>query len=86
MIINEKDVINIDEKKYVALATTTYYGVKYAFMNELDEQEEPTEKYLVFYTDANDELKALEDESIFERLIPIFRKTIKDSIEEVINN
>lgn len=85
MIIKEKDVINIDGTKYITLATTTYYGIKYAFMNELNQKEEPTEKYLIFYTDTNNELKALDNQSIFNSLVPIFKRAVKDNIESVIN-
>ena len=76
MNISKQDIIQIENTKYIVLTSTNYLNVEYFLVNELDEEEEPTQSYYIFYED-NQELKVMKDGEIFCYLVPIFQQELK---------
>ncbi len=82
MEISKQDIIQIDYTKYIVLVSMHYLDREYFFVNELDQDEEPTQSYFIFYQD-NQELKAVEDMELFHYLIPIFQQKVKEEISNL---
>lgn len=82
MEISKQDIIQIDYTKYIVLTSMHYLDREYFFVNELDQDEEPTQSYFIFYQD-NQELKAVEDMELFHYLIPIFQQKVKEEISNL---
>ncbi len=82
MNISKQDIIQIENTKYIVLTSTNYLNVEYFLVNELDEEEEPTQSYYIFYED-NQELKVMKDGEIFRYLVPIFQQELKKEISNL---
>ena len=82
MNISKQDIIQIENTKYIVLTSTNYLNVEYFLVNELDEKEEPTQSYYIFYKD-NQELKVMKDGEIFCYLVPIFQQELKKEISNL---
>lgn len=82
MEISKQDIIQIDDTKYIVLTSMHYLDREYFFVNELDQAEEPTQSYFIFYQD-NQELKAVEDMELFRYLVPIFQQKVKEEISNL---
>lgn len=82
MNISKQDIIQIENTKYIVLTSTNYLNVEYFLVNELDEKEEPTQSYYIFYKD-NQELKVMKDGEIFRYLVPIFQQKLKKEISNL---
>lgn len=82
MNISKQDIIQIENTKYIVLTSTNYLNVEYFLVNELDETEEPTQSYYIFYKD-NQELKVMKDGEIFRYLVPIFQQKLKKEISNL---
>lgn len=82
MNISKQDIIQIENTKYIVLTSTYYLNVEYFLVNELDEKEEPTQSYYIFYED-NQELKVMKDGEIFRYLVPIFQQELKKEISNL---
>lgn len=82
MNISKQDIIQIENTKYIVLTSTNYLNVEYFLVNELDETEEPTQSYYIFYKD-NQELKVMKDGEIFCYLVPIFQQELKKEISNL---
>lgn len=82
MNISKQDIIQIENTKYIVLTSTNYLNVEYFLVNELDEKEEPTQSYYIFYED-NQELKVMKDGEIFRYLVPIFQQELKKEISNL---
>ena len=82
MNISKQDVIQIENTKYIVLTSTYYLNVEYFLVNELDEEEEPTQSYYIFYED-NQELKIMKDGEVFRYLVPIFQQELKKEISNL---
>lgn len=82
MNISKQDIIQIENTKYIVLTSTNYLNVEYFLVNELDETEEPTQSYYIFYKD-NQELKVMKDGEIFRYLVPIFQQELKKEISNL---
>lgn len=82
MNISKQDIIQIENTKYIVLTSTNYLNVEYFLVNELDEEEEPTQSYYIFYED-NQELKVMKDGGIFRYLVPIFQQELKKEISNL---
>lgn len=82
MNISKQDIIQIENTKYIVLTSTNYLNVEYFLVNELDETEEPTQSYYIFYKD-NQELKVMKDGEIFRYLVPIFQQKLKKEISSL---
>ena len=82
MNISKQDIIQIENTKYIVLTSTNYLNVEYFLVNELDEEEEPTQSYYIFYKD-NQELKVMKDGEIFRYLVPIFQQKLKKEISNL---
>lgn len=82
MNISKQDIIQIENTKYIVLTSTNYLNVEYFLVNELDEEEEPTQSYYIFYED-NQELKVMKDGEIFCYLVPIFQQELKKEISNL---
>lgn len=82
MNISKQDIIQIENTKYIVLTSTYYLNVEYFLVNELDEEEEPTQSYYIFYED-NQELKVMKDGEIFRYLVPIFQQELKKEISNL---
>ncbi len=82
MNISKQDIIQIENTKYIVLTSTYYLNVEYFLVNELDEEEEPTQSYYIFYED-NQELKVMKDGGIFRYLVPIFQQELKKEISNL---
>lgn len=82
MNISKQDVIQIENTKYIVLTSTYYLNVEYFLVNELDEEEEPTQSYYIFYED-NQELKVMKDGEVFRYLVPIFQQELKKEISNL---
>ena len=82
MNISKQDIIQIENTKYIVLTSTNYLNVEYFLVNELDEKEEPTQSYYIFYKD-NQELKVMKDGEIFCYLVPIFQQKLKKEISSL---
>lgn len=53
MILDNADIIDINEQKYMVMDYGFYEGKKYAFLNKLDESGEPTNDNVVVEIDDN---------------------------------
>ncbi len=84
MEFNVRDILTIGDQKYITLSTLIDNNIKYGFMNLLDENDEPTGQYVIFYDDNFGNLKALNDEGIFNALLPKFQKNLKESINNIL--
>ena len=82
MNISKQDIIQIENTKYIVLTSTYYLNIEYFLVNELDEEEEPTQSYYIFYED-NQELKVMKDGGIFRYLVPIFQQELKKEISNL---
>ena len=82
MNISKQDIIQIENTKYIVLTSTNYLNVEYFLVNELDETEEPTQSYYIFYKD-NQDLKVMKDGEIFRYLVPIFQQELKKEISNL---
>ena len=83
--MKEKEIIKIKEKSYIILTTTIDQNIHYAFANELDKNNNPTNTYFVFYKANNQKLMLLKDKTILNKLIPTFQKNLQESIKKMIN-
>ena len=84
MEFNVRDILTIGDQKYITLSTLVDNNIKYGFMNLLDENDEPTGQYVIFYNDNFGNLKALNDEEIFNALLSKFQKNLKESINNIL--
>ena len=82
MNISKQDIIQIENTKYIVLTSTNYLNVEYFLVNELDETEEPTQSYFIFYQDK-EELKVVKDMKLFQYLVPIFQQKVKEEISNL---
>lgn len=48
MNINRDDYFQLGKKKYITLDKTRYLGLDYIFVNELDDNENPTNKFRIY--------------------------------------
>lgn len=82
MEISKQDIIQIDNIKYIVLTSMHYLDSEYFFVNELDNDEEPTQSYFIFYQDK-EELKVVKDMKLFQYLVPIFQQKVKEEISNL---
>ncbi len=82
MEISKQDIIQIDNIKYIVLTSMHYLDREYFFVNELDNDEEPTQSYFIFYQDK-EELKVVKDMKLFQYLVPIFQQKVKEEISNL---
>ena len=82
MEISKQDIIQIDNIKYIVLTSMHYLDSEYFFVNELANDEEPTQSYFIFYQDK-EELKVVKDMKLFQYLVPIFQQKVKEEISNL---
>lgn len=80
MNVKKDDVFKLSSGVYITLDETEYDGVRYIFVNKLDEREEPTKEFVVF--------KCLENGLVIEKnknvLTPVlnyFSERANDNLE-----
>lgn len=81
MGFSKKEILNIANKEYVVLETLDFNGVKYGFINEIDETNIDTEKYHIIYMN-NDKINFLANSGIANILIPLFQKKLLVDLKE----
>ena len=82
MEISKQAIIQIDNIKYIVLTSMHYLDSEYFFVNELANDEEPTQSYFIFYQDK-EELKVVKDMKLFQYLVPIFQQKVKEEISNL---
>lgn len=85
MNIEIADMISLKGEKYITLDVIEYQNKKYAFMNKLDNEEEPTSEYYVFTPKGDDDIEVIADENLMNTLIPIFQDNLKKELEKIMN-
>lgn len=84
MEITIGDLLTIEGKKYITLETLMYEGQKYAFVNEVTEEEECTQDYYIFKLEEEG-IKIIIEENLKNILIPRFEQLLKKDINELLN-
>jgi len=72
-------LMTVEGKKYIILETIVYESEKYAFTNEVKEDEELTEDYYIFKILGN-EVKLITNETLLNNLLPKFQEKLKETI------
>ena len=84
MNIIKGDIIGVNNNNYIVIETLNYNYEKYAFVNELNENEDIGENYYIFKID-NDTAIKLTDEDMINKLLDKFKALINEDIENIIN-
>ena len=80
--IKEDDMFTLKSGKYIALSKTKLNDQEYIFTNKLDQEEEPTNKFLVFkVTDAG--LVEEKDRVKLSKLLDYFSEVANEKLEYV---
>ena len=83
MGLNKGEIIAYEDKKYIVLVNLEEDGKKYAFVNELKDEEEITSDYYIFVLkDGN--INKIIDENLINRLFPKIQELLKKELEEQI--
>ena len=78
------DVISVNNNNYIVIEMLNYNYEKYAFVNELDDNEDIGEKYYIFKVE-NDSAIKLTDETLINKLLDKFKNLINEDIDNIIN-
>lgn len=84
MNIIKGDIIGVNNNNYIVIETLNYNYEKYAFVNELNENEDIGENYYIFKID-NDTAIKLTDEDMINKLLEKFKDLINEDIDNIIN-
>ena len=82
MNINVEDLLTVSGQKYMTLEVLDYEGNRYAFVNKLTSNEEPTEEFYIF-EDLGENVKLLMDDNLRKILLPKFEKMLVKDIEKI---
>ena len=80
--IKENDMFKLGKVSYITLDRTNYKNNEYIFVNELDEKEEPTKKFVVYKIDG-DNLVEEKDEKVMRNILPIFSTNMNKKLEVI---
>ena len=80
--IKENDMFKLGEVSYITLDRTNYKNNEYIFVNELDEKEEPTKKFVVYKING-DNLVEEKDEKVMRNILPIFSTNMNKKLEVI---
>lgn len=78
------DVISVNNINYIIIETLNYNYKKYAFVNELNENEDIGDNYYIFKIE-NDYAVKLADEDLINKLLEKFKDLINEDIENIIS-
>ena len=78
--LKENDMFKLGETSYITLDSTKYKEDTYIFVNELDEKEEPTKKFIV-YKIVENKLVEEKDEKVMRNILPIFSTNMNKKLE-----
>ena len=79
------DLLTVEGKKYMTLATLNYGGNNYAFVNKIIGEEEITNEYYIFKL-LNDGIRVVLEEDLRNILIPKFQEILKQNINELLED
>lgn len=79
------DLLTVEGKKYMTLATLNHDGNKYAFVNKIIGEEEITNEYYIFKL-LNDGIRVVLEEDLRNILIPKFQEILKQNINELLKD
>ena len=82
LILKENDMFDLGEKSYITLDSTKYKNEDYIFVNELEEDETPTKKFIVFKI-VGDKLVEEKDEKIMRNILPIFSTNMNKKLQVI---
>ena len=82
MNINVEDLLTVSGQKYMTLEVLDYESNRYAFVNKLTSNEEPTEEFYVF-EDLGGTVKKVVDNKILNILLPKFEKMLVSDIKKI---
>lgn len=78
------DVISVNGNNYIVIETINYNYEKYAFVNELNDDEDIGENYYIFKIENDNAIK-LTDEVMINKLLEKFKVLINEDIENIIS-
>lgn len=78
------DIINVNKKNYIIIETLNYNYEKFAFVNELNKNEDIGTDYYIFKIINNSALK-ITDEKMINKLLEKFKSLINDDLDNIIN-
>lgn len=79
MELLKENIVTIKEKKYIIIETLNYNYEKYAFANELTQNEDISESFYILKANEND-LVIVTDEKIINILLEKFKNLINEDI------
>lgn len=77
------DVISVNSNNYIVIETLNYNYDKYAFVNELNENDDIGDNYYIFKIE-NDSAIKLTDEEMINKLMTKFKDLINEDINDII--
>lgn len=73
-----------NNEEYVVMSVIKESDKEYAFANKLNSKKEPMNEYIIF-TIINNEITIVDNNSLINRLLPIFQKEIDKDLKEILN-
>ena len=80
--LKENDMFELGDKNYITLDSTSYKNDEYIFVNELDENEAPTKKFIAFKV-VGDKLVEEKDEKVMRNILPIFSTNMNKKLQVI---
>ena len=82
LILKENDMFDLGDTSYITLDSTKYKNEEYIFVNELDKEENPTKKFIVFKI-VEDKLVEEKDEKVMRNILPIFSTNMNKKLQVI---
>lgn len=83
MEIKIGSLLTIQNTKYTVMDVVNYEGKKYAFTNEVDEDEIPTETFILFEIVNGTSVLKVEDKDTLNKVLAIVSKNVQRIIDKV---
>ena len=80
--LKENDLFDLGDTSYITLDSTKYKNEEYIFVNELDKEENPTKKFIVFKI-VEDKLVEEKDEKVMRNILPIFSTNMNKKLQVI---
>ena len=84
MKLIEKKIIDYLGEKYIILSVMKEQNEEFAFGNQLDNYNEPTDEYYIFKK-KNDDIEIIVNQEIIYKLLPKFQRKLKNNLDEILN-
>ncbi len=80
--LKENDLFDLGDTSYITLDSTKYKNEEYIFVNELDKEENPTKKFIVFKI-VGEKLVEEKDEKVMRNILPIFSTNMNKKLQVI---